>query len=54
MKLTPLTLLFVCAAPARADGPARAWLDACAARLDGAYFRCSLGECLTIDVGAAR
>lgn len=39
MKLTPLTLLFVCAAPARADVAIKlppTWRDQCAERLDAA------------------
>ena len=39
MKLTPLTLLFVCAAPARADMAVKlppTWRDRCAERLEAA------------------
>jgi hypothetical protein len=45
VKLTPLTLLFVCAAPARADvavPQAKTWRDGCAARLDAAAQRLGL------------
>ena len=45
MKLTPLTLLFVCAAPARADVAVKlppTWRDQCAERLDAAATKMGL------------
>jgi len=45
VKLAPLTLLFVCAAPAGADVAvprAKTWRDGCAARLDAAAKQAGL------------
>ena len=45
MKLTPLTLLLVCAAPARGDVAVpqkKTWRDSCAARIDAAAQKLAL------------